>query len=108
MVGGRLREHVGSEREPTKKHKLIVDLTGDRTGPPQFPGCRPVCSWGPPRPGGITYRTVPSNFDIQKNTGPAADNPPSGFMEHVRRMNKGKEKSTTTVKDKGKKKMWEA
>jgi hypothetical protein len=42
--------------------------------------------------------------------GPAADNPPPppGFMEHVRRMNKGKEKSTTTVKDKGKKKMWEA
>jgi hypothetical protein len=109
-AGGRLREHVGSEGEQTKKQKLIVDLTGDRTGPPQFPGCGPVCSWGPPRPGGITYRTAPPDFDIRKDMGPAADNPPPppGFMEHVRRMNKGKEKSTTTVKDKGKKKMWEA
>jgi hypothetical protein len=41
--------------------------------------------------------------------GPAANNPPPpGFMKHVKRMNKEKEKSTTTVKDKGKKKMWEA
>jgi hypothetical protein len=25
-AGGRLKEHVGSEREPTKKQKLIVDM----------------------------------------------------------------------------------
>jgi hypothetical protein len=105
-AGGRLREHVGSEREHTKKQKLIVDLTGDRTGPPQFPSYGPVWSWGPPRPGGITYRTTPPDFDIRKDTRPAADNPPPpSFMVHVRRMNKGKEKSTTIVKDKGKKKM---
>jgi hypothetical protein len=108
-AGGRLREHVGSEGQHTKKQKLIVDLTGDHTGPPQFPDCEPVCSWGPPRPGGITYRTALPDFDIQKDIGPAADNHhPPGFIEHVRRMNKGKEKSTTTVTDKGKKKMWEA
>jgi hypothetical protein len=44
----RLREHVGGEREPTKKQKLIVDLTGDLTGPSQFLVCGPVCFWVPP------------------------------------------------------------
>jgi hypothetical protein len=63
-AGGRLREHVGSEREHIKKQKLIIDLIGDRIGPPQFLGYGPVCSWGPPRPGGITYRTAPPDFDI--------------------------------------------
>jgi hypothetical protein len=63
-ASGRLKEHVGSEREHTKKQKLIVDLTGDRTGPPQFLGCGPICSWVPPRPSGITYRTAPPDFDI--------------------------------------------
>jgi hypothetical protein len=71
----RLRKHVGSEREPTKKQKLIVDLTRDLTGPPQFPHGGSVCSWGPPQVGGITYRTAPLDFDIQKGKGPVADNP---------------------------------
>jgi hypothetical protein len=47
-AGSRLREHVGGEREPTKKQKLIVDLTGDLTGPSQFLVCGPVCFWVPP------------------------------------------------------------
>jgi hypothetical protein len=39
--------------------------------------------------------------------GTTVDKPPQGFEEHVRKMDMGKEKSTTTVKDKGEKKMWE-
>jgi hypothetical protein len=43
-AGGRLKEHVESEREPTNRQKLIVDMAGDIIGPPQFPGCGLVCS----------------------------------------------------------------
>jgi hypothetical protein len=88
-AGGRLRENVSSGIEPTKKQKVVVDLTGD--GPPPIPGGGPLCSWGPPKVGGITFRVAPHDFDIQRVQGTAATHP-HGFHQHVQRMDKGKKK----------------
>jgi hypothetical protein len=88
-AGGRLREHVSNGRKPAKKQKFVVDLTGN--GPPLILGGGPLCSWGPPRVGGITFRTVSHDFDIQRGQGTAVNHPP-GFHQHVERMEKGKKK----------------
>ncbi|KAE7998478.1 hypothetical protein FH972_003022 [Carpinus fangiana] len=85
----RLKEHVSSGREPANKQKLVVDLTSD--GPPPIPGGGPLCLWGPLRVGGITFRTTPYDFDIQRGQGTAA-NHPLGFHQHIERMEKGKKK----------------
>ncbi|KAE8076516.1 hypothetical protein FH972_015162 [Carpinus fangiana] len=92
------------ENLPTSRSLLLI-LTGNLTGPPPIPGGGPVCSWGPPRVGGITFHTAPLHFDIQKGKGTVVDHL-SSFDEHVRRMDRGKI-SPPTVKDKGKKKMQE-
>jgi hypothetical protein len=88
-ASSRLREHVSSRREPTNKQKLLVNLTG--TGPPPIPSGGPVCSWGPPRVGSITFRITLHNFDIQRGQGTVVNHPP-GFHQHVQRMDKGKKK----------------
>ncbi|XP_059462343.1 uncharacterized protein LOC132191382 isoform X2 [Corylus avellana] len=102
-TSGRLRAVIRSGRELNNKPKLMIDLTGNPAGPPPIPGGGPVCSWGPPRAGGITFRIAPPGFDIHKGQGTAADKPSPSF-EGVQRMENGKGKSTTTNKDKGKKK----
>ncbi|KAE8009227.1 hypothetical protein FH972_005676 [Carpinus fangiana] len=63
-AGGRLREHVRSGRELANKQKLVVDLSGSPDRPPPILGDRPLCFWGPPRVGGITFRIAPHDFDI--------------------------------------------
>jgi hypothetical protein len=88
-ASGRLREHVSSGIKPGKKQKVVVDLTGD--DPPPIPGGGPLCSWGPPRVGSITFRTAPHDFDIQRGQGTAVTHP-HGFHQHVERMEKGKMK----------------
>jgi hypothetical protein len=88
-AGGRLRENVSNGREPAKKQKVVVDLTGD--GRPPIPGGRPLCSWGPLRIGGITFRVAPHDFNIQRVQETAATHP-YGFHQNVERMEKGKKK----------------
>jgi hypothetical protein len=69
----------------------MVDLTGNPSGPPKVPGGGPACSWGPPRvAGGITFRPIPPDFDINKAKATGSDIPPP-----------------VGKKDKGKKKIWQ-
>jgi hypothetical protein len=85
---GRLREHIRSGRELANRQKLVVDLTSNPVGPPPILVGGPLCSWGPPRVGGITFRIAPHDFKIQKGQVTIAKHPPS-FDEHVQRMDKG-------------------
>lgn len=103
---GQLRPWAGSVRDPNSKGKFVFDLTGNPAGPPPIPGGGPVCAWGPPRAGGITFRVAPPDFDIQKRQEADADKPPPAF-EGNRGMEKGKEEVKTDNKDKGKKKIWQ-
>ncbi|GLT72234.1 hypothetical protein SLA2020_441880, partial [Shorea laevis] len=102
---GQLRPWAGSVRDPNSKGKFVFDLTGNPAGPPPIPGGGPVCAWGPPRAGGITFRVAPPDFDIQKRQEADADKPPPAF-EGNRGMEKGKEEVNDN-KDKGKKKIWQ-
>jgi hypothetical protein len=58
MASGRLRKNVRNEREPTKKQKIILDLTENPARPPPILGGGPVCTCGPPQVGCITFRTA--------------------------------------------------
>jgi len=89
-VGGRLRAHP-TQTNPNTRGKVMVDLTGNPSGPPKVPGGGPACSWGPPRvAGGITFRPIPPDFDINKAKATGSDIPPP-----------------VGKKDKGKKKIWQ-
>jgi hypothetical protein len=109
-ITGRLRQDVAVGRATKKSVKHVVDLTGNPSGPPPIAGGGPVCSWGPPRSGGIVFRVAPPDFDIQPGKGATTDKAPAG-LEEAARMDKGKGKSTTSMnpaaKDRGKKKMWQ-
>jgi len=89
-VGGRLRAHP-TQTNPNTRGKVMVDLTENPSGPPKVPGGGPACSWGPPRvAGGITFRPIPPDFDINKAKATGSDIPPP-----------------VGKKDKGKKKIWQ-
>jgi len=89
-VGGRLRAHP-TQTNPNTRGKVMLDLTGNPSGPPKVLGGGPACSWGPPRvAGGITFRLTPPDFDINKTKATSSYIPP-----------------LVGKKDKGKKKIWQ-
>jgi len=57
-ISGRLKACVWSVMDPNRKGKLVLDLTMDPVGLPPIPRGGPVCSWGPPRVAGITFRVA--------------------------------------------------
>ena len=57
VVGG-LRANAGSVREPNRKGKLVINIMGEPARPPKIPRGGPLCSWGLPRVGGITFRVA--------------------------------------------------
>jgi hypothetical protein len=89
-VGGRLKAHP-TKTNPNTRGKVMVNLTGNPSGPPKVPGGGPACLWGPPRVGGgITFKLTPPDFDINKAKATSSDIPP-----------------LVGKKDKGKKKIWQ-
>jgi hypothetical protein len=96
-ASGGLRADAGSVRDPNRKGKFVIDITGEPAGPPKIPGGGPLCSWGLPRAGGITFRVAPPDFDIPKSQTAASDRIPPGL--------KGNVKTAGNDKGKGKKKM---
>lgn len=97
-AAGDLRVDAGSIRDPNRKGKLVIDITGERTGPPKIPGGGPLCAWGLPRVGGITFRVAPPDFDIPKSqVAPSETIPPRGTQNA----------KTDKGKGKGKQKIWQ-
>ena len=97
VVGG-LRANAGSIKEPNHKGKLVIDIMGELAGHPKIPGSGPLCSWGYPRVGGITFKVAPPDFDIPKSQMAAIDKVPIESQPNAN-ADKGKLK--------GKKKIWQ-
>jgi hypothetical protein len=77
----------------------VIDITGEPARPPKILGGGPLCSWGLPRAGDITFRVAPLDFDIPKSQMAASDTIPPAF--------EGNEKTVGNEKGKGKKKIWQ-
>jgi hypothetical protein len=97
---GGLRVDAGSVRNPNRKSKFVIDITGKPAGPPKILGGGPLCSWGLPWAGNITFRVVPLDFDIPKSRTASSDTISPGF--------EGNEKTVDNEKGKGKKKIWQS
>jgi hypothetical protein len=98
-AAGGLRADAGSVRDPNRKGKFVIDITGEPAGPPKILGGGPLCSWGLPRAGGITFRVAPLDFDIPKSQTTASDRIPPSF--------EGNAKTGDNDKRKGRKKIWQ-
>ena len=75
-VAGGLRADVGSIRDLNCKAKLVINIMDEPAGPPKVPGGGPLCAWGAPRVGDITFRVAPPDFDIPKSQVAASDTIP--------------------------------
>jgi hypothetical protein len=98
-VAGHLRADAGSTRDPNHRGKVIIDITGEPAGPPKILGGGPLCSWGSPQAGGVTFRIAPPGFDIPKSKAAATNEVPLVPPNANANAKKGKSK--------GKKKIWQ-
>jgi hypothetical protein len=92
-----LRADAGNTRDPNHRGKVMIDITGDPAGPPKIAGGGPLCSWGSPQAGGVTFRMAPPGFDIPKSKAAATNEVP--LVPPNANAKKGKSK--------GKKKIWQ-
>jgi hypothetical protein len=58
-AAGHLRADAGNTRDPNHRGKVMIDITGDPAGPPKIAGGGPLCSWGSPQAGSVTFRMAP-------------------------------------------------